>query len=401
MPDPEEQLAGTRAQGDGPCVHPECETGMFLKDERITRYKDGWMHVYHASGWDDDKGPARKPGRKRAAKKTSVGGQSPDSGLIGPVGSETEVGAVPPTEPVDWNQTEPGLVYDMPETIYHADPWHTESVSNSDAKLLLDAPALFRWARDHHRPSTRSQNLGSAAHTRVLGEGAKLVKIDAAEYRTNDAKDARKQALAAGQIPLLGVRKYADKPCEWEVVDQMAEALERDPLAPHLFSAGRAEVSAFWTDPDTNVPRRARFDWLKDVVEGQRMVFPDYKSTGKDVSPGAFARSVADYGYEMQEYTYESALAALEVDVDARMVFVVQSTEPPYLVAVHQLTDRAREHGRARTLRALRRWVHCTATGHWYGWEGSVHQVDLPGWAYQQEELAQLREPTFDERPSP
>jgi hypothetical protein len=230
-------------------------------------------------------------------------------------------------------------------------------------------------------------NLGSAAHTKVLGEGDPLVKIDAAEYRTNAAKQARDEAHAAGKIPLLGVRKYDDRLCEWETVDEMAKVLERDPLAPQLFARGRAEVSAFWTDTDTGVARRCRFDWLPDVVPGQRLIVPDFKSTERSVSPGAFARSADDFGYDMQDYTYTSALAALGVDVDAAFVFVVQSVTPPYLVAVHQLDDDARELGRQRTLRALRRWLYATETGDWFAYAGEVHEVSLPGWASKTEEF--------------
>jgi hypothetical protein len=188
------------------------------------------------------------------------------------------------------------------------------------------------------------------------------------------------------------VRKYDDRLTEYETVDAMAKVLEQDPLAPQLFARGRAEVSAFWTDPETGVARRCRFDWLPDVVPGQRLIVPDFKSTEKSVSPGSFARSADDFGYDMQDYTYSSALAVLGVDVDAAFVFVVQSVKPPYLVAVHQLDDDARELGRQRTLRALRRYQYATDTGDWFGYEGQVHDVSLPGWAFKTEEFEAERD---------
>jgi hypothetical protein len=413
MTDAEEQLAGTRAQGDGPCLHPDCPTGTFLKEERITRYKDGWMHVTHAPGWDDEGGRTRKPPRKRAAKKSPAGGpptatveatgvaSKPPAGdalaadiARAAAGPTVSTALMSPDEADEWwAQTRPGLVYDMPNAVYHRDPWIDGSVSNSDAKLLLDAPALYRYAKDNPRTwGSRQMNLGSAAHTKVLGEGDEIVKIDAAEYRTNVSKQARDEALAAGKIPLLGVRKYDDRLTEYETVDAMAKVLEQDPLAPQLFARGRAEVSAFWTDPETGVARRCRFDWLPDVVPGQRLIVPDFKSTEKSVSPGSFARSADDFGYDMQDYTYSSALAVLGVDVDAAFVFVVQSVKPPYLVAVHQLDDDARELGRQRTLRALRRYQYATDTGDWFGYEGQVHDVSLPGWAFKTEEFEAERD---------
>jgi hypothetical protein len=393
-PDPEEQRAGRRSTWDGPCNHPDCrkEDGRILRDERIIRYKEGWAHVVDMPGQDENAGPTRAQQRalvKQAKESAMTNHESDIEDTLETMGDDDA--------PNRWRQTVPGFVENMPNPVYHADPWHTESVSNSEAILLLDAPALFRYHRDHPRASNRSQNLGSAAHTRVLGAGDKLVKVDADSYRTGDARKAKAKALAAGQIPLLAVRAYPDKPCEWEVVDAMAEALERDPLAPYLFTAGRAEVSAFFTDTETGVPRRTRFDFLPDAKPDEPVfVFPDYKSTEASLSPAAFGRHADDFGYDMQDYTYEAALVALGYHPNPQMVFVVQSVKPPYLVAVHQLTERARENGHRRTLRALRRWLHCTHTGHWYGWEGSVHQVELPAYAYQREELAQMREPIFE-----
>jgi hypothetical protein len=436
MADAEEQLAGTRAQGDGPCVHPDCETGQFLKDERITRHKDGWMHVTHAPGWDDEGGRTRKPPRKRKAAKKSPAGGTPatveaveasdppagdapeftvtdptpyvetvrkyaaDLAAVGATviehGGETYAFDTPPpitlTRPMTpdeadewWKQTTPGLVYGMPNDVYHRDPWIDGSVSNSDAQLLLDAPALYRYAKDNPRTfGSRQMNLGSAAHTKVLGEGGEFVNIYAENYRTNAAKQARDDALAAGKIPLL--------PHEWATVDAMAKVLEQDPLAPQLFARGRAEVSAFWLCPETGVPRRARFDWLPDVVPGQRMIVPDFKSTEQSVSPGAFAKSAIAFSYDMQDATYSSALAALGIDNDAAFVFCVQSVKPPYLVAVHQLNEEARAFGHQRSLRALRRWQYATETGDWFGYAGVVHDVSLPGWSYQAEEFEAARD---------
>lgn len=387
----EEQQVGLRALTDGVCGYAGCDDPV-LKDQRVVKHKDGWMHVHHASGWDDGEGGhTKKPARKRAAKK-SAGGQAPD--VVRSVGSEPEVGAVPPADPPpDWTVTAPGLIEGMPNDVYHADPWPGGSVSNSDAKLLLEAPALYAYKRAHGGgKSSSAMNLGSAAHTRVLGEGDRLVKIDAAEYRTNDAKAARDRALRTGGIPLLGVRKYPDRLTEWEVVDAMANALERDPLAPYLFAAGRAEVSAFWVDPETQVPRRARFDFLPDTVEGKTLIVPDYKTKSGSLSPESFARHALDFGYTMQDHTYRSALAALGIDVNAGFLFVVQSPDPPYMVAVHQLTDEAREHGHSRTLRALNRWRDCTESGVWWGWSGKIHTVDLPGWAYSVERAAAEQE---------
>jgi hypothetical protein len=386
--DPEEQLSGVRALMDGPCTHPACKLdGQILKDQRVVKHKDGGAHVVDMPGWDEPQ-PAKKP-RKRAAKKTTppnppieTSGAEPDE--AGPSGPSAPALDRALEDDEWWAQTTPGLVSGMPNDVYHRDPWVGGSISNSDAQLLLDAPALFKYRKEHPRKASRQQNLGSAAHTKVLGAGDELVKLDAGDYRSPATRAKRDEALAAGKIPLLGQATNGG-PSEWDRVEAMARKLEEDPLAPMLFTRGEAEVSAFWTDPETGVARRARFDWLPEKVEGVRLIVPDFKSTEHALSPEAFARSAADYGYAMQDYTYSSALAALDIDVDAAFLFVVQSTLPPYLVAIHQLDQEAREFGHQRTVRALRRYQYATETGDWFGWEGQVHDVDLPPWVYKNE----------------
>jgi hypothetical protein len=292
--------------------------------------------------------------------------------------------------PPDWTVTEPGLVHDMPNSVYHADPYVGGSVSNSDAQLILKAPALYRWKRDNPSNGTTAMNLGSAAHTRVLGAGDELVKIDAAEYRTNDAKHARDRALREGKIPLLGVSKPG-KTCEWDVVDEMARVLETHELAPLLFAQGAAEVSAFYVCPETGVRRRCRFDFLPNKVDGQRLIVPDYKST-QDADPDRFGKHAADFGYDMADYTYTAALAALGIDSDARFVFVNQETTAPYLVSLTELNDRDREVGRSKTLRALRKYQECMATDTWPGYAPRIHKVSLPSWAHITEERTLMQE---------
>jgi hypothetical protein len=286
--------------------------------------------------------------------------------------------------------TEPGLYENIPNQTYHQDPYVGGSVSNSDAKLILKAPALYRWKRDNPSHGTAAMNLGSAAHTRVLGAGDELVKIESAEYRTNDAKAARDKALAEGKIPLLGVAKPG-KVCEWDVVDQMAKVLETHPLAPLLFAQGAAEVSAFYVCSETGVRRRCRFDFLPNKVDGQRLIVPDYKST-QDADPDRFGKHAADFGYDMADYTYTAALAALGIDPDARFVFVNQETTAPYLVSLTELNDRDREVGRSKTLRALRKYQECMATDTWPGYAPRIHKVSLPSWAHITEERTLMQE---------
>jgi hypothetical protein len=269
--------------------------------------------------------------------------------------------------------TEPGIYAGIPNEAYHADIVVGGSLSCSGAKALLppNPPAKFAWNATHPHVPTRAMNLGSAAHTLVLGEGDALVFLPYLDYKTTAARMERDAALAAGKVPLL--------PHEREQVEAMAAALLRHDLAPMLFSTGRPELSAYWVDDEFGVWRRARFDFLPEVVPGRRLIVPDYKTTADRADGASFGRTVANLGYAMQADWYCSALAALDVSADAAFVFVVQEKDPPYLVNVVQLDDEAMRIGRALNRRALAVYADCAASGHWPGYSG-VDTATLPGW---------------------
>ena len=267
---------------------------------------------------------------------------------------------------------EPGIYDGIPEPDYHADPVPAGSLSQSGAKTILRAPALYRWQRDHpvHKDVF---DFGTAAHAKVLGKGAPVVVLDFPTWQTNAAKAARDEARAKGETPLL-VKDAL-------IVDEMATALLEHRLASMLLAKGEPEVSAFAPDPATGVMRRGRVDWLS------RHVITDYK-TAATADPAAFGRSAAAYGYHMQAAWYLDLFRDLGADVEA-FAFIVQEKEPPYLVEVIELDERAVDRGRVLNARALERYRDCRASGVWPGYSGRDDQsttVDLPPWAYRDED---------------
>ena len=164
--------------------------------------------------------------------------------------------------------TEPGI-YDIDVDDYHADPVPGGSLSSSGARKLLppSCPAKFRYEQDNPGPSqARHFDLGHAAHKLVLGVGAPLVVIEAANYKTKAAQEQQKAAHLAGHVPLLTH--------EHDQVQAMAAAIREHPIAGPLFNPehGTPEVSLFWHDTPTGVMCRARIDWLPHQIEGRRLV---------------------------------------------------------------------------------------------------------------------------------
>src|SRR5262245_29477228 len=96
---------------------------------------------------------------------------------------------------------------------YHADPCPAPSLSSSIAKMLcLESAAHAQYAHPRLNPAGAGDDaderfdIGTAAHALLLEGTTAIAVIDAKDYRTNAAKDARDAAYAAGLTPLLKAR---------------------------------------------------------------------------------------------------------------------------------------------------------------------------------------------------
>lgn len=271
--------------------------------------------------------------------------------------------------------TIPG-VYDLPADEYHTHP----ALSASGAKLLLppSCPALYRHAQLNGTPSSRALEDGNLAHAEVLGTGIRpevypadiLAKNGAAS--TDAAKAWAAEVYARGNIPVKADR--------WAVIQQMAEAIRRHPIAGRLFRQdGKAEQSMFWQDPNVGIMRRARLDWLPDKPAASgRLIISDYK-TARTAYPGQWRKSAADLGYHRQHANYVAGAKALGLADDVAMVYVVQEKTPPYLVSVVELDAEAAAMGASQMDQAARILAHCIETDHWPDYtDGQIVPVSLP-----------------------
>lgn len=266
-----------------------------------------------------------------------------------------------------------GFHDDIPEVAYHAD---RSSLSVSGAKLLLKAPALYRWQLDH--PTHRDVfDVGSAAHRLVLGVGPEIEVVDADSWRTKAAQEGRDAARAAGRIPLLTA--------DHERVRAMADALASHTLAMRLLSDGRPEVSAYAVDPETGVMRRGRLDWLGSSV------LTDYKTAASSDPRDLAGRygAIRKWGYDRQAAWYLDLARDLGHPALA-FAFIVQMKEPPYLVTVAYVDEDDLWQAREDNARALQIFADCTATGQWPGYlpDDVAAVVSLTDQTYEQERIA-------------
>jgi hypothetical protein len=273
--------------------------------------------------------------------------------------------------------TEPGLYPDVDEDWYHGDPVQGGSLSVSGAKLLLQAPAKFDYARRNGSKSTKSMDVGTRVHAMVLGKGGEhLELLDFDNYRTDKAKDARDAAIASGKIPTL--------PRELAEAQEIAAAVLAHPTAGGLFTEGDAEVSMFWRDEEFGIWLRGRADYM--TYFGETPTIVDFKTTA-DASPAedGFGKSAWKYGYWMQDPWYREGWAAhLRCDPDdVDFVFACVETEPPYLVAQYRVKPAHAERGRAVNRIARERYRDCVKAGVWPGYSEEIEDLELPRYGVQ------------------
>lgn len=263
--------------------------------------------------------------------------------------------------------------YGLADYAYHA---ATHILSASGAKRLTrpGGPALYHYEATHPRPYKAAFEIGHAAHTLATGTGAEFAVIEADDWRTTAAREARTFALVEGKTPLL--RK------EYDAVRAMADALLDHPLAASLLTRPDLieEASIYWTQD--GVPCRARPDLALPNFE----VLIDYKTT-VDASPEVFAKRAAEYGYHLQEVWYRDGVEAYNGQ-QPPMVFLVQEKTAPFRVAVYELDAQARRVGRELAAAARSVFRDCTATGDWPAYDPGLVTLSLPGWALNKDSAA-------------
>lgn len=280
--------------------------------------------------------------------------------------------------------TEPGLYPDIDEAAYHRDPvshpWG--SLSSSGAKLLVppSCPAEFDYQRKHGKHS-KSMDTGTRVHALVLGKGEdQIAELPYAEYRTAEAKAARDAAMAAGKVPT--------KPAEMAEARAIAEAVFTDEEAGKLLArVTDCELSGFWYEPEWGIWCRMRLDALG---WGDRPEIDDVKTAAK-VRPADFAKSLAEYRYDIQWRHYSRGLAAIlsgypgELTADdIAWSWIAVGTEPPYRVMVYQPSADDAERADASLRIAYETFAACSKAGVWPKWT-SPQELPLP--SYQQRRI--------------
>ncbi len=276
-------------------------------------------------------------------------------------------------------------IHQMTKDSYLALDTPTPALSASIARILLGASPLHAWWAHPAlnpgglREEREAFDIGTAAHAYLLeGDEDAVVVIDAEDYRTKAAKEARDAARAAGKVPILAARWADVKQMTMAVMTQLAEHPRPVPL-----TAGSAEQTLVWQEGETWC--KARLDWLHDDLSA----IDDLK-TGENANPDAWTRGpLFSLGYDVQAAWYLRGLKAV-TGKDSTFRFVVTETRPPYAVSVIGLGPDVLQLAEKKIRRALVLWRACLETGRWPGYPSQTCYASLPPWveaAYLEREL--------------
>lgn len=293
--------------------------------------------------------------------------------------------------------TDPGI-YDIPADIYHMDPCPAPSLSSSGAHTLaFECPATFDHER-RNRTNKRVFDIGTASHLMTLEPDlfdSQIVIVDgrtkdgkpSAGYTSQDAKDQRDAAYAAGMTPLL--------PSEAQLIRDMRAALYADPIGRHAFKpgTGKPEQSIFWKDAEFGVWCRTRPDW----IPSRPSYLMNWK-TSASANPDDVAKAIFNLGYFQKSAWETDGYEAVTGDRPAKYCLLVQSKAPPHLVIPVWLhaDDMAWGQKLNRYARGLYRW--CLERNEWPGHSQRPGQaprgfddIRMPAWAVKQLEAKDER----------
>lgn len=275
-------------------------------------------------------------------------------------------------------------IYDLSYADYDADPAPKPSMRAGHAKSLCYKVPIKAW-RDHARlnPDRRKIqktdfDIGIAAHALVVGGEERIEVIEAADYRTKAAREARDEAYAAGRTPILEH--------QLERVQGMAVAcraqLDARGYTEVFGPKGLSEQSIIYRDGRAWC--RSRPDWFMSKVEenGVEIVhIADYKTTGLDALFG-WDRAQFDEGTDMQAEMQCRAVAAVTGADRARIDFcwVVQETSEPFDLVVKRMS--APDWVLAGMLidHATESWANCLDSGVWPGYPTQDCQMQRTPW---------------------
>lgn len=259
----------------------------------------------------------------------------------------------------------------MPADQYHDNP----AVGHSGLLRIMRSPAHFQEYVTNKPTPTPAMEFGTAVHAAVLEANVFAECYVVPPKFDRRTKEGKEEALAwetanKGKTVLTVEQMGA--------ITAMADSVECHVGAAYLLNVGAAELSGFWTDPETGIECKVRLDFLR-LVNGRGIV--DVK-TCIDASSNGFAKQIANFGYDVQAAFYQDGVKVL-TGYTIPFYFIAIEKTAPYAVAVYKAGDDVIEVGRSKYQGALQLLKWCRENDTWPAYQpaGEIEEISLPRWA--------------------
>jgi hypothetical protein len=253
---------------------------------------------------------------------------------------------------------------------YHAHAFSSvPHLSASIAKILIDkTPEHARLVHpllrrpDDPAPAKETIDDGTLIHHAVLERFDRIAIIEAKDYRTKAAQEARDAALADGKIPLVEGRV--------EEITRAAHTIRRRIAEAGTPLDGTSELTVTWTELATDgapVQCKARIDHLR--TNALYLTGIDLKTCGS-ADDDSIGSQMARLGYDVQEAAYRRAIEALRLSSAnslrvVEFLFAFAELEPPHAVRIVETDSQFRALGARMWRYAIDTWAECLRTGVW------------------------------------
>jgi len=258
----------------------------------------------------------------------------------------------------------PGCFHmDIPSDEYHQLP---DSVSCSGLKHLLRSPAHFQAYLE--APDDGKPNIGTALHCAALEP--EVFEATYTVFSGRRGTNVYKAFVEENKGKIILNEQ------EWIKVHGMLRAImthKEFPLWKALQTAKR-EMSVFWTDEETGIQCRVRFDALCAPFANF-----DLKTT-TDARPKHFLRQAIDLDYDLQAAMYTEAAHRFTGEV-LPFIFVAVEEDAPNGLWMLPAGQSMIDNGWKKFRRALDTYKRCQESGQWPGYTNAYTTLEMPRYA--------------------
>jgi hypothetical protein len=265
---------------------------------------------------------------------------------------------------------------------------HKGFLNFSSLKHIGRSPAAYRWHVENRGEATDAMRLGTASDIAALQP--ELYEARVAVWRGKVRNGKEWDAFQTENRDKTIITAKQD-----QAAREMADTVRRHPVAGPFLKRGTSQVTAVWEieEPEAHgLPGYYfRCKGLIDRIvhdEGAAPTLLIDLKTSADASPAGFGRTAYNLGYHCQGSWYQTGLALATGTKPLPVMNIVVESEPPYPVSVFYIEARELELGRERWRGWLETLAHCVRENHWPEYLEAPASLELPRFAYPQEEIA-------------